>query len=197
MSSTLLSLRSRVQATIQTFSPGARGFMTASALTLATAVGAWLVVPIPGTPVPLTLQTFFVMTGAGLLGTRLSLGAQSAYLLLGGLGLPWLAGHTLGAPMLLGATGGYLVGFVLASVVIGQLLARSASLGRTLLALLAGEVILFACGATWLGLFLHVSPAQAWTLGVLHFLPGDAVKWLAAAGCIRWFQPSIRKFLNA
>ncbi|NTV51558.1 MAG: biotin transporter BioY [Candidatus Firestonebacteria bacterium] len=174
-----------------------RRILAVSLLTLGTAVGAWLVVPLPGTPVPITLQTFFVLAGAGLLGGRLSLSAQSAYLLLGGVGLPWLAGTAFGGPVLLGATGGYLLGFVLASGLIGRLLQNSSSTLRVFSALILGEAVILTSGALWLSLVMHVSLPQAMALGVLPFLPGDVAKILAAAAAIRWLRPVAQKALTA
>jgi len=174
-----------------------RRFLSVTLLTLATAAGAWLVIPIPGNPVPITLQTFFVLAGAGLLGSRLSLSAQSSYLLLGGLGLPWLAGTAFGAPTLLGATGGYLLGFVLASALIGFMLKTSTSTLRLFSALILGELVILASGALWLSFGLHCSFLHAVQLGVLPFLPGDAAKLLAAAACIRALRPLTQKVLQA
>jgi biotin transport system substrate-specific component len=179
------------------FTVNIRRTLAVTVLTLATAAGAWLVIPIPGTPVPITLQTFFVLAGAGLLGSRLSLSAQSSYLLLGGLGLPWLAGTAFGAPSLLGVTGGYLLGFVLASALIGRMLKSGSSTLRLFPALVLGELVILACGALWLSLGLHVSFLHAVQLGVLPFLPGDAAKLLAAAACIRWLRPLTQKALTA
>ncbi len=170
-----------------------------SALVLLTALGAWVVVFLPGNPVPFTLQTFFVLAGAGLLGSRLSSAAQGSYLLLGGVGLPLYAGGTFGAPALLGATGGYLVGFVLASWFIGRQLA---SPGRRswpflLLILALGDLLILACGTLWLGASLHLAPARALALGTLPFLPGDIVKLVAAAALIQTAGPRLRKLVHA
>lgn len=175
----------------------ARQVLAAGMLILATAVSAWLAIHIPGTPVPITLQTLVVMAGAGLLGGRVSAGAQSVYVLLGGIGLPWLAGSSFGGPVLFGATGGYLIGFVLASAWIGWQLRGAAGWVRIAFTLLLGEAVLFTCGALWLAAFLHVPLGQAVQMGVLPFLPGDALKVATAAGVIRWLGPKIRKTLTA
>lgn len=197
MSSLSTVLTQTIQSLENIFSLKIRRVLAVSLLTLATAAGAWLVLPIPGTPVPITLQTFFVLAGAGLLGSRLSLSAQSSYLLLGGLGLPWLAGTAFGAPTMLGATGGYLLGFVLASALIGGLLKTGTSAMRLFSSLILGETVILACGALWLALVLHLSLLHAVQLGVLPFLPGDAAKILAAAACIRWLKPFAQKALAA
>jgi biotin transport system substrate-specific component len=164
----------------------ARRLLAGAGLTLATAVGAWLVVPVPGSPVPITLQTFVVLAGAGLLGGRLSTSSQLAYLVLGGIGLPWFAAGAWGAPVFFGATGGYLVGFVLASWAVGRMLSASRpGTGRVLAALALGEVLILACGVTWLAAALKVSWLQACALGALPFLPGDLAKLGAAAALVR------------
>jgi len=164
-----------------------RRALAIAGLTLATAVSAWIAVPVPGSPVPITLQTFVVLAGAGLLGARLSVRAQLGYLVLGGIGLPWFAAGAWGAPVFFGATGGYLVGFVLASWAVGRVLSAAARPGtvRVFAALALGEVLILACGVTWLAAALKLSWAQACVLGALPFLPGDLAKLAAAAVLVR------------
>lgn len=172
-----------------------RRFTAAAALVLCTAVSAWIVIPIPGSPVPVTLQTFVVLAGAALLGGRVGASAQAAYLILGGVGLPFLTSG-LGGPMMFGATGGYLIGFVLASWLIGAALRNLPASGPRLLgALVLGEAAILACGVVWLSAFLRVSLNQALLLGALPFLPGDALKLAAAAALARTIGARSRRFV--
>jgi biotin transport system substrate-specific component len=192
------SALSRTQA--PAYAPALAGIRRATAvlvLTVATAFVAWLAIPVPGSPVPITLQTFCVLAGAALLGGRWSTWAQAAYLVLGGIGLPWFAGSAWGAPVFFGATGGYLVGFVLASWLVGRLLASTTrfQVWRVLLALCAGEAVILACGVTWLAVALHVSWPAALAMGALPFLPGDAVKLAAAAALVKAAGARTRRFV--
>lgn len=132
-------------------------------------------VRVPFWPVPMTMQTFAVlMIGAGLPLAE-SLPAGLAYLALGGLGAPVLAGAG-GPAALLGPTGGYLAGFLLALLFLGFLRAQRGGLrGAALLAaLLAADALIFAAGLLWLARF--TGPARAFTLGLFPFLPADAAK---------------------
>lgn len=178
-------------------SAGARRWLAGTVLAVCTALGAFIVVPVPGTPVPITLQTFFVLAGAGLLGSRISTAGQAGYVLAGGLGLPLFAGGAFGAPILLGPTGGYLLGFVLASWLIGRLRDQARSWGRLLLVLAAADLVLLACGTLWLAAVLQVDLPRAAVLGLLPFLPGEALKIPAAAALILAWGRRARKLVAA
>jgi biotin transport system substrate-specific component len=161
--------------------PGARvrDALLSLGFALAIALSAQVAFPLPGTSVPFTGQTFAVLVGAIVLGSgRAGLGAM-LYLALGVLGLPWFAGagpHTVG----------YLVGFVLAAAVVGHLVRRTGS--RTPLqvigAMVVGNLVIYACGATGLALVLGLDASQALAAGVAPFLVGDALKLLAAAAVV-------------
>ena len=96
-----------------------RGMAYASMFGALTAVGAYIMIPLP--PVPITLQTLFVNLAGALLGGYLGALSQVVYILLGVIGLPVFAGGKAGAGVLLGPTGGYLIGFVVGAFVIGKL----------------------------------------------------------------------------
>jgi biotin transport system substrate-specific component len=149
---------------------------------LLTALMAQIVIPLPFTPVPITGQTFAVLLTGALLGSRLGVASMLLYVALGAVGLPFFAGGAHGLRVVLGATGGYLLGFVMADFVVGSLAERcwDRSLRRSLPAMLAGEVAIYAFGLLGLGLALHW-PANLLQLGLLPFLIGDAIKLLAAA----------------
>jgi biotin transport system substrate-specific component len=138
------------------------------------ALSARLAVPLPFSPVPVTAQTFAVLALAGLLGRR-SAASVAIYLAWGALDLPVLAGATGGLARLAGPTGGYLVGFAVAAYGVGWLAERSGGRRlRLLAALLAGQLLIYACGLLWLGRF--VPAGQLLAAGLLPFLPGDACK---------------------
>ena len=90
---------------------------------LSTALGAYARIYLPFTPVPITLQTFFVLLSGAVLGKKLGGISQAGYVILGGIGLPLFAGMG-GIEYLFGPTGGYLIGFIVASWVIGKMLER-------------------------------------------------------------------------
>ncbi len=155
------------------------------AFAIMTALGAQVRIPLPWTPVPLTLQTLFVILAGAALGPVLGPLSQGVYLVGGAVGLPIFAGGTGGAAYLLeSATAGYLLGFVGAAALVGWLTRRSQrpGIGRILLSMGAGSLVIYACGAAWLAWSLHLDPADAIARGVLPFLAGDVLKIGAAAG---------------
>ncbi|RYB05094.1 biotin transporter BioY [Lichenibacterium ramalinae] len=139
---------------------------------------------VPFYPVPLTLESLAVILIGAAFGARLAGAALVLYLVEGALGLPVFAGtpaHGLGLAYMAGPTGGYLLGFVLAAVVVGFFAERGAdrSVPRLLGAMALGHAILFATGYAWLARL--IGPEAAWTAGVLPFLLGTAVKTLLGA----------------
>lgn len=148
--------------------------------TLVVAGLSQVLVPLPFTPVPLSLGTFGVLlVGAGL-GPLRATASLAIYVLAGIAGVGWFAGGASGWQF---ASFGYLLGMVLAAALVGALARRGAdrSVWRTTLAgLLAGAVV-YALGVPWLMLFLDVDLPAALALGVVPFLVGDAIKALLAA----------------
>jgi biotin transport system substrate-specific component len=148
---------------------------------LATALGAFVAIPLPFTPVPLTLQTFFVLLSGAYLGRRWGAGVQVAYLLVGGAGIPFFAAGAAGAAILAGPTAGYLVGFAPAAWLAGWLLPRCSSFVSRTGALLLASLLILAPGTAWLGFTLALSPSVAMAMGFLPFLAGDLLKCGLAA----------------
>ena len=139
-------------------------------------------IPLPFTPVPITGQTFGVLLVGAALGSKRGAAALALYLTEGMLGLPFFAGGAHGLSIVTGATGGYLIGFIVAAYVIGQLAERGLerSARTSFIPFLVGTIIIYACGVTWLAVLLG-SFSKAVTLGMIPFLIGDAIKLLAAA----------------
>jgi biotin transport system substrate-specific component len=146
-----------------------------------TAVGAFIQIPLP--PVPLTMQTLFVALAGALLGGYLGALSQVVYILLGVIGLPVFAGGKAGAGVLLGPTGGYLVGFVVGAYVIGRLTAlrRTPGLWWLMGSMAVGIAVLYALGILQLMLVARLDLARAVAVGLLPSLPGDLAKILIAA----------------
>jgi len=138
-------------------------------------IGAW--VSVPFFPVPLTLQTLFVLL-AGAVMKRYAIIPVSLYVILGALGLPVFHTGATGFGILLGPTGGYLAGFVFAAFVVGLFYERESSTMK-ITGLLAGTGIIYVCGISWLMYSLSVGFFPAIISGVLPFLPGDLMKGYA------------------
>ena len=131
-------------------------------------------------PVPFTLQTLAVLVTGAALGSVRGVLSMALYMLAGGAGLPWFASHSHGWG---GPSFGYIVGFVVAAGVVGELARRGndrqvlSSLGL----LAVGSAIVYVSGATWLAHDLHLSAQKAVELGVTPFLLTDALKLAVAA----------------
>ncbi len=140
------------------------------------ALAAQIAVPLPFTPVPITGQTLAVLLVGALLGSRLGSLTVLAYLAEGAMGLPVFAGGAFGLARLVGPTGGYLFGFVLAAFVVGWLCERGwdRRIITAALALIAGNGVIYLVGIPWLAVF--VGGERALALGLWPFLPGDALK---------------------
>jgi biotin transport system substrate-specific component len=155
-------------------------------LTALTALSAQVSIPLPFTPVPLTLQTFAVLAGAAALGAERAVLAQVLYITLAVAGLPVLAGGASGHSEVIGATGGYLLGFVVASYVVGRISAAGASTktSTTALAYVAGSLVIYGFGAPWLAYSTSNTIGWAIANGVVPFLIGDAIKAVAAGAVL-------------
>jgi biotin transport system substrate-specific component len=170
---------------------------------LVVALSAQIVVPVPFSPVPMTLQPLAVLVVGGLLGGTAGLGALLLYLALGIAGLPVFAGGGSGVARLLGPTGGYLLAFPVAAWVSGILAApvlgptRVPGTTRVLQVLLAcalGMVIIHVGGVAQLAL-LGGDPLLAFRVGFVPFLTGDLIKVGLAAMLILMAGPKIRPLL--
>ncbi len=149
---------------------------------LLVALLAQLSVRLPFTPVPVTGQTLGVLLVGGALGANLGALSILLYLAEGAIGLPVLASASHGLPV--GPTGGYLLGFVLMALVVGWFNERGwgRRWGRSLAAMAAGELVLFAFALPWLGFYVGFSHVLA--LGLLPFIPGEAFKLSLAAAAL-------------
>lgn len=146
-------------------------------------LSAQLSIPLPGTPVPVTGQTFAVLLTGAALGWRRALPSMALYVAAGAVGLPWFAEHSsgTGAPSF-----GYVLGFVLAAPVVGALAARGGDRTpvRTVLTMGGGTLLIYAVGVPYLVQDLGISLGEGFALGVRPFLLGDAFKVVLAAGLL-------------
>ena len=138
---------------------------------------------VPGSPVPITGQTFGVLLVGGALGFRRGLIGVGLYVLLGVIGLPFFAEGKGGLSVIWGTTGGYLIGFVVAGALVGRLaeLGWDRKIGGALGAMLLGNLVIYAIGLPWLGVVTSSNPEETIALGLTPFLLGDALKLVLAA----------------
>lgn len=147
---------------------------------------AQVVILLPFTPVPITGQTFGVLAGGLAVGWRRAAAGMAVYALAGLAGVPWFAQAQGGLHSLVLPSFGYIVGFVVAATLLGELAERRCDRNplTTLAAMAAGSFVIYLFGLTWLAATLHISLVRAIQLGVIPFLIGDAIKSLLAAGLL-------------
>ncbi|ARF55339.1 biotin transporter BioY [Streptomyces gilvosporeus] len=147
-----------------------------------TGIAAQIAVPVPGSPVPVTGQTFAALLVGASLGTGRGLLSLALYALAGMAGMPWFAGGTSGV----GVTFGYIAGMLLAATVVGALARRGGDRGvlRTAATMAAGTALIYAVGVPYLALSTGMSAGQAVAQGLVPFLIGDALKAALAMGAL-------------
>nr|WSX51847.1 biotin transporter BioY [Streptomyces sp. NBC_00974] len=148
-----------------------------------TGLAAQIAVPVPGSPVPVTGQTFAALLVGASFGARRGFLSLALYALVGMAGVPWFAGGTSGAG---GASFGYVLGMLLAATVVGALARRGAdrSAWRTAATMLLGSAIIYGVGVPYLALSTGMSFGAAVAAGLTPFLIGDALKAALAMGVL-------------
>ncbi len=148
------------------------------------AASAKVSIALPRNLVPITGQTFAVLLIGALYGSRRGVATVLAYLAEGAAGIPVFAGKGAGVAYLMGPTGGYLIGFVVAAGIVGWLAQRGwdRRFGTTAVAMTLGTIAIFLCGMSWYAAF--VGPLQVFAGGLLPFLPGAIVKIILAAALL-------------
>jgi biotin transport system substrate-specific component len=163
---------------------GRRALAVALGVALVT-VAAQVAIPLPGTPVPMTLQPLAVLLVGGLLGSRLGAGSLLLYLALGATGLPVFTPYGLpGVARLFGPTGGYLLAYPIAAYAVGRLASDGRSWARVALAVFVGLALIHLGGLAQLLIITH-SLHDAARLGTLPFLAGDLAKLVMAGLVLR------------
>ena len=159
---------------------------------------AQIAIPVPGSPVPVTGQTLAVLLIGTTYGARLGILTFATYLLAGIAGAPIFAGSTNGIEKVVGATGGYLVGMLLASFVLGYLADRKADqkFRTSFPALLLGDLIIFTLGLTWLHISLDLSWSATFAAGLTPFILGEALKIAITATSLPLIWRRISRTLN-
>jgi biotin transport system substrate-specific component len=159
-----------------------RSIAAISIFAILTALSAKITIYLPFTPVPITMQTLVVVLSGLVLGSQGGALAQLGYLGMIAVGLP-VDANSLGVAAFFGPTAGYLIGFVPAAFVAGWLAERFArqSWWGNFVAAIAGALVIYAVGASWLAVMLG-SWQTAWTVGVVPFILLDLGKAAIAAG---------------
>jgi biotin transport system substrate-specific component len=148
------------------------------------ALCARITIPLPGTPVPLTVQNFGVLLVGLLLGSKRGFAALALYLAEGAIGMPVFSPTGVGgiAQLLHGATGGFLLTYPLVACVAGYVMEHGRrNFARAALGGLLGEVVLFMGGLAWLAVLTH-SVTQAFRWGLYWFVSAEVIKVMMAAG---------------
>lgn len=155
------------------------------AATALTALAAQVRIPLPFTPVPITGQTFAVLLTGAALGWRLGAAGQLVYVAIGALGAPVFTDASGGLEVLTGATGGYLIGFILAAALVGRLAERrqDRTFATMFTAFMLGSSVIYVLGVVGLMASIGWPPVEAVEKGVVPFLLGDLMK-AAAAGLL-------------
>jgi biotin transport system substrate-specific component len=161
-----------------------------------TAVGAYVRIPLPFTPVPITMQVMFVLLCGAALGPVYGTMAQALYVFIGILGLPAFSALGGGFSYFLGPTGGYIFGFVVAQVVVGSIISKrgseNASFLRVCLAMAAGLAVIHLFGALHLKTFLSASWTVTLSAGFIPFIFIDALKAASAVCAFMLFRDKLR-----
>jgi biotin transport system substrate-specific component len=152
---------------------------------LLTCVGALISIHVPGSPVPVTGQTLAVVVAGASLGMRRGAASQLLYLVLG-LFLPVYADGESGLDVVWGASGGYIVGFVIAAAIVGYLAEQGADRKPVVafLAFCAGQLAIFGIGVPWLKVAADMSWGDAIHFGFTVFILGGVIKALVGAGAV-------------
>ncbi|MFI5966739.1 biotin transporter BioY [Streptomyces asoensis] len=147
-----------------------------------TGLAAQIAVPVPGSPVPVTGQTFAALLVGTTLGARRGVSSLALYALAGLAGVPWFAGGASG----LSVSFGYVLGMILATAAVGALARRGAdrSVPRMAATMLLGEAVIYLVGVPYLAYAAGMSASAAVAAGLTPFLIGDAVKAALAMGLL-------------
>lgn len=180
MSTAAHSLRTLATREVVTAAP-ARSALGIVAFALAMCFGAYVAVPLPWTPVPMTLQPLFVLLAGAVLGAGAGAASMALYLAVGMAGAPVFSLGGAGLPWLLGPTGGYLIAMPAAAWLVGTAAGRAPGWPRLLGALTLGMATIYAGGLAQLFVLTRPEPGALLSVGLLPFLAGDVTKILAAA----------------
>ena len=151
-------------------------------MTAVTCVLGPLSIPLPFSPVPISLTNFAIFLAIFVLGMKSGTISFIIYLLLGAIGVPVFSSFRGGLQVLAGPTGGYLIGFIFLALIMGFTLEHfDRKLVPTIIGMIIGMAVCYAFGTVWLAKLLSLSFKEGLMMGVIPYLPGDAAKIIIAA----------------
>lgn len=151
-------------------------------MTAVTCVLGPLSIPLPFSPVPISLTNFAIFLAIFILGMKNGTISFIIYLLLGAVGVPVFSSFRGGFQVLAGPTGGYLIGFIFLALIMGFALEHfDRKLVPTIIGMIIGMAVCYAFGTVWLAKLLSLSFKEGLMMGVIPYLPGDAAKIIIAA----------------
>ena len=151
-------------------------------MTAVTCVLGPLSIPLPFSPVPISLTNFAIFLAIFILGMKNGTISFIIYLLLGAVGVPVFSSFRGGLQVLAGPTGGYLIGFIFLALIMGFALDHfDRKLVPTIIGMIIGMAVCYAFGTVWLAKLLSLSFKEGLMMGVIPYLPGDAAKIIIAA----------------
>ena len=157
-------------------------------------IGGYISIPIPVGPVPIVLADFFVMVTGLFLGFKWGLTSVALYLCLGILGLPVFSSGTSGLAILFGPTGGFLFGYLLLVASVGLISSYGKqTMVKNLIALVVGNILLFAIGIPWLKVVMNFGWTGAFVAGLTPFIPGIIIKIAVASALGRVLLPRFKQ----
>lgn len=165
-----------------------------------TVVGAYIAIPIG--PVPINLQSFFVVLSGLILGAKLGAFSQITYVILGLIGLPVFSGGNGGLGSVVSPTFGFLMGYIIAAYVIGKLTEKNKSVSRIIYSVILGSIVIYIMGVPYFYLIFtsylgkSINFYGALKYACIPFIPGDIIKGVIAVILARRLIPRLSKYLN-
>jgi biotin transport system substrate-specific component len=178
----------------------ARDLIITALFTSLTAVGGFISIPLG--PVPITLQTLFVILSGLILGSKLGALSQITYVILGLIGIPVFSGGTGGLTSVVSPTFGFLISFIVAAYVIGRITEKNKSLSKIIYSVISGSFVIYIIGipyfyfifTNYLGKSINIYTALKYAC--IPFIPGDIIKAIIAIILARQLIPRLSKYLN-
>ena len=159
---------------------GIRQMAMIGVMTAVTCIAAPFSIPIPVSPVPLSLTTFILYLSVYILGTRNAFISYVIYLLLGLVGLPVFSGFTGGPAKLAGPTGGYIIGFIVMAVIAGLVIDNCHKPWIQLIGMIVGTIVCYLFGTIWFCIVADYTFKAALAVCVIPFIPADLIKMIIA-----------------
>lgn len=157
-----------------------------------------IAIPLPFSIVPISCATFAVYLCAGVLGHKLGTISVIIYILLGMVGVPVFAGWSAGVGVVVGPSGGYVIGYLIISFCTGFFISKAnGNIFFTVLGMIIGTIGCYGIGTVWLGMQLDLGVKEALLAGVIPFILGDIIKIIIATIIIKPLRYQVSKYLRS